>query len=138
MIGMPRKGRPPHPVFKDKPVAIRTHRMTVAALKRAVANVVESGKIQFLKDDPTQEAIVNASWLLMESLGTEWLLEHLEPMLRKLEGLAPDESGSVPAGEEPESRSHMIFLGDRPGINDVHGDRHQPPTKTKRSPKRRT
>jgi len=124
----------PHPILRGKRIYFRSHPRTRAALRRVVANLQASEEVRFLGDEPTQEAIVNASWLLLESMGVPWLVEHLGPMLRRIEEMGPSiPAGHVPPPDEGRPLGPPKVESVRPTERDADGD-HDRPQKRRRPP----
>jgi len=69
---------------------VRTHPDTRAALAHMLADAQRAG-LTFEGEPITQEALVNASWLLLDGLDREWTIERLRPILARMESLKPGE-----------------------------------------------
>src|SRR5262249_50591895 len=73
---------------------VRVHRRTKEALDKVRARIKGDGRLTFFGKDVTQEALINASWLLLESKDVDWLVEQLGPAMAQIEAL---DVRSVPA-----------------------------------------
>jgi hypothetical protein len=113
----------------SKPAYIRTHALPRLALDRVMAEMVSRG-MTFGGASLTQEALVNASWELLEEMGPDWCEAKLAPILRRMEQYGPDQtrrdaapreagakeepSGSIEAGAnhlQPLRRGRQVKAG---------------------------
>ena len=67
--------------------SLRVTYETEAALDRTVANLRERRDVTFKDGRVNAQAVVNASWLMLEALDSEVLVELLRPHLGRLEAI---------------------------------------------------
>lgn len=84
----------------DQNMQVRTTPKAKLALDRVVATLRASERLGFRGKQPTQEAIVNASWLWMESLGDDVLVDAMAEWLPRLEEILKGKSDLEPSQAE--------------------------------------
>src|SRR5690242_12573414 len=92
----------------SKPAYIRTHALPRLALDRVMAEMTSRG-MTFGGASITQEALVNASWELLEEMGPDWCEAKLGPILRRMEGYRPDQTRREAAPDRPTSGEDAEF-----------------------------
>lgn len=85
----------------SKPAYVRTHALPRRALGRVMVDMAARG-MTFGGASITQEALVNASWELLEEMGPDWCEAKLTPILRRMERYGEDQAkqGDSPARGE--------------------------------------
>lgn len=104
----------------EYPIQVRIIPKAKLSLDRVIAELRASGRITFRGKRITQEALLNASWLLMESLETDALEAALAPQFARLEAMVgysdvdPGEEGDVAIDPGPAFRARNAKTDQRP------------------------
>lgn len=86
----------------SQPIQVRIAPKAKLSLDRVLAELRASGVLRFRGKRVTQEALLNASWLLMESMDVEELEAALAPHFARLEtlvGYSAEASDAEPLAE---------------------------------------
>lgn len=113
------------PRILTRKMYVRSHANSRNALKQLLLNAQQSG-LEFEGAEVTQEAFVNASWVLLERMGKEWVAEKLRPILAEMDSWPP--STPQPTGEQ----SSVVDLGDPAKADDRPPDGDAKPARKRR------